>query len=100
VSSRATIAWFVAFATLAATVPAIGQETELRVSIEEAVRLFSENGLEMRISRARFERESGEARQARAYANPTVSLIHENLDNEGLGGCVGRVSVGQHSPRL
>ncbi len=83
-SSRATIAWFVAFATLAATVPAIGQETELRVSIEEAVRLFSENGLEMRISRARFERESGEARQARAYANPTVSLIHENLDNEGL----------------
>lgn len=82
--SRATIAWFVACATLAINVPAIGQETELRVSIDEAVRLFGENGLELRISRARFERESGEARQSRAYFNPTASVFHENLDNEGL----------------
>jgi cobalt-zinc-cadmium efflux system outer membrane protein len=71
-----------AAASLVAVPSAAGQETAPEVSLEEAVRLFAENGLEMRIARAEMERETGEARQSRAYMNPGVSLIHENLDHE------------------
>ena len=82
--SKSKSGGFIIWAILATAFPAVGQEP-LDVSLDEAVRLFSENGLEMRIARAELEMEYGEARQSRAYFNPTLFVEHENLDYEGLG---------------
>ena len=55
------------------------QETMTRVSLDEALRLFSENNLELRLARSRAEEAEGLARQARAFPNPIADLSREPL---------------------
>lgn len=55
------------------------QETMMRVSLDEALRLFSENNLELRLARSREAEAKGLARQARAFPNPIVDLTREPL---------------------
>ncbi len=55
------------------------QETMTRVSLDEALRLFSENNLELRLARSRAAEAAGLARQGRAFPNPIVDLSHEPL---------------------
>ncbi len=55
------------------------QETVTRVSFDEALRLFSENNLELRLARSRAAEAEGLARQARAWPNPVANLTREPL---------------------
>ena len=55
------------------------QETVMRVSLDEALRLFAENNLELRLTRSRAAEAAGHARQARAFPNPTANLTREPL---------------------
>ena len=55
------------------------QETMTRVSLDEALRLFSENNLELRLARSRAAEAQGLARQARAFPNPIAALTREPL---------------------
>ncbi len=52
-----------------------------RVSIEEALRLFATNNLELRISRATAAQSTGLARQQSAYPNPGLLLSHESVSS-------------------
>ena len=55
------------------------QETIERVTLEEALSLFAQHNLELRIARADAREAVGIARQSAAYPNPTVSVTHETL---------------------
>lgn len=55
------------------------QEALTRVSLDEALRLFSENNLELRLARSRAAEAGGLARQARAFPNPIADLTREPL---------------------
>ncbi len=55
------------------------QETVGRVTLEEALSLFAQHNLELRIARADAREAVGLARQSAAYPNPTVSVTHETL---------------------
>ena len=55
------------------------QETIERVTLEEALSLFAQHNLELRIARADAREAVGLARQSAAYPNPTVSVTHETL---------------------
>lgn len=58
---------------------AMAQETVQRVTLEQALDLFNQNNLEIRIARSGADEMSGLARQAAAYPNPFVSLSYEPL---------------------
>ena len=66
---------------LPATVGA--QEPTRRVSLEEALRLFATNNLELRLARSRRAEAAGLARQANAVPNPTAAVTHEPLSRNG-----------------
>ena len=55
------------------------QDTVPRVSLDEALRLFSQNNLELRLARSRAAEAKGRARQARAWPNPVAALTREPL---------------------
>lgn len=57
--------------------------TVRRVSMEEALRLFGENSLELRIARSERRAARGDARQSRGYFNPSVSVVREDLGRDG-----------------
>lgn len=59
--------------------PVVGQEVR-RVSLEEALALFGDHGLPLRIARAERVAALGEARQSRAYPNPSARYAREDLD--------------------
>lgn len=59
--------------------PASAQEPIQRVSMEEALRLFAENSLALRIARSEADQARGEARQSRAYFNPSATVVREDL---------------------
>ena len=83
---RATIltAAVVAWALCSLPARALSQEPDHRVSMEEALRLFVENNLELRIARARMDAVRGVARQSRAYFNPAPFFYRENLNRDDL----------------
>ena len=56
-----------------------GQEPVRRVSMAEALRLFGENSLVLRIARAEELAIRGDARQASAYFNPALNVVREDL---------------------
>lgn len=58
------------------------QDGPRRVSLDEAVRLLHENSPELALARARVREAGGEARQARAYANPSVTATHERVSRD------------------
>ena len=55
------------------------QQTVTRVSLDEALGLFSENNLELLLARSRAGEAAGLARQARAFPNPIADLTREPL---------------------
>lgn len=62
---------------------ASAQEPERRVSMPEALRLFGENSLGLRIARAELLEIEGAARQSRAYFNPSFTVVWEDLARGG-----------------
>ena len=62
---------------------ATAQEPTRRVSLEEALRLFARNNLELRLARSRRAEAAGLARQANAFPNPTAAVTHEPLSRDG-----------------
>jgi len=54
------------------------QVTE-RISMDEAIGLFAENSLALRIARADAEEIQGIARQSKSYFNPALTVVHETL---------------------
>ena len=62
---------------------AAGQESVRRVTLAEALELFSGNSLALRIARAESAEITGLARQDRAYANPTLVVGRETLGHAG-----------------
>ena len=65
--------------------PAIvaAQEATRRVGLDEALRLFAANNLELRIAHSRRAEAAGLARQANAFPNPTATVTHEPLSRDG-----------------
>ena len=59
------------------------QEPTRRVSLEEALRLFASNNLDLRLARSRRAEAAGLARQANAFPNPTATVTHEPLSRDG-----------------
>lgn len=60
-----------------------GQQETREVSLDEALRLFAANNLQLHIARSRAAESSGLARQAGAFPNPSVSATHEPLSGDG-----------------
>ena len=59
------------------------QKPTRRVSLEEALRLFATNNLELRLARSRRAEAAGLARQANAFPNPTAIATQEPLSRDG-----------------
>ena len=59
------------------------QDGARRVTLAEALRLFGENNLELRLSRANSQEAAGLARQSAAVPNPVLNLTHEALSGGG-----------------
>ena len=59
------------------------QESMVRVSLDEALQLFAENNLELRLMRSRASEAAGLARQAKAFPNPTANVTREPLSGNG-----------------
>ncbi len=57
----------------------VAQGPARRVSIDEALRLFGANNLDLRVARLELAESRGVARQAGAFPNPTASVTHEPL---------------------
>jgi cobalt-zinc-cadmium efflux system outer membrane protein len=68
--------------------PAGAQEPIRRIALTEAVSMFGQNSLALRLARSELEERIGEARQSRSYFNPTMSVWHETLDGAGASGSV------------
>jgi outer membrane protein, heavy metal efflux system len=51
-------------------------------TLDEALLLFNENNLELRVARLRFQEAAGLARQAGAFPNPSFHATHEPLSGE------------------
>ena len=75
-----TIAGLVAIALL--RTPAQAQEPQ-RITLAEALALFSRNNLELQLSRADAAEAAGLALQAAAFPNPSIVATHEPLANSG-----------------
>ena len=58
-----------------------GQPTPT-VDLDEALRLFADNNLELLVARSRVEQLQGLSRQAGAFPNPTLSATHEPLSGD------------------
>lgn len=61
----------------------VGQQETREVSLDEALRLFAADNLQLRIARSRAAESSGLARQAGAFPNPSVTATHEPLSGDG-----------------
>ena len=60
----------------------VAQESP-RISIEDALRLFAANNVDLQIARTRAAEAAGLAQQAGAFPNPSVTLTHEPLSGDG-----------------
>lgn len=60
------------------------QDARPQVTLEEAVRLFAQNNLQLRLARARAAEAAGFALQAGAYSNPEFISTHEALSGNGV----------------
>jgi outer membrane protein, heavy metal efflux system len=59
--------------------PRVAAQTTPTVDLDEALRLFAENNLELLVARSRVEQVEGLSLQAGAFPNPTLSATHEPL---------------------
>lgn len=62
---------------------ALAQDGVRRLTLAETLRAFSENSLQLHIARSESEEAAWVARQLRAYANPAISLVREDLAHSG-----------------
>ncbi len=78
---RATLVAVRLVLVLAAIPPRAGsaQEAERRISMTEALGLFGQNSLALRIARAEALEIEGMARQSRGYFNPALTVVREDL---------------------
>ena len=60
-----------------------GQELR-RLDLDEALRTFAEQNLELRLTRALTAGDAAAARQGTAFPNPVANVTHENLGNSGI----------------
>jgi outer membrane protein, heavy metal efflux system len=67
----------------ATALPAAGQDTLRRVTLDEALELFARNNGDLRVARAEAAESAALARQAAAYPNPEASATHEPLSGGG-----------------
>jgi len=86
VSRTLVVALLWAAGTAGAAARAPAQDEPRRVSLEEALALFSQNGLALRIARADAARDAARARQAAGYPNPVGGVTHEALNGDDAGG--------------
>ena len=63
----------------------VAQDSPRRMSLDEALALFSSNSLDLRVARLDVAESRGIARQAGAFPNPTLSVTHEPLSANGTG---------------
>ncbi len=63
--------------------PVKAQETDRPVTLKEALDLFAQHNLALRVVQAEADAQAGLAHQAAAYPNPTAMLTHEPLFNDG-----------------
>ena len=64
---------------------ALAQDVQ-RVTLDEALRIFAERNLELRLARATATEVAGLSRQASAFPNPIAYVTHENVSTDALGG--------------
>lgn len=69
-------------AASAAVAPGLLAQEARTVTLEEALRLFAANNIELRIARARAAEAAGLAVQAAAFQNPAVTATHEPLTGD------------------
>lgn len=81
-SPRARLAGFL-LGSLLLIVPARAQETIRPITLKEALDLFAQHNLALRVLRAEADAQAGLAHQAAAFPNPTVMLTHEPLFDDG-----------------
>lgn len=79
-SRLAVISAVVAASILVPMQSAAGQ-TPRRITLEEALALFAQNNLELRLARMNAAEADGLARQSGAFANPTLKGTHEPLSS-------------------
>jgi cobalt-zinc-cadmium efflux system outer membrane protein len=82
ISTRGRTVALALVAALSLGTPVAGQEPR-RVSLEEALRLFARNNLDLRVARAEAAEAAGLERQAGAYPNPAVAGTWEPLSSDG-----------------
>ena len=71
--------------TVMAVVPhASAEESVQRITLEQALQMFEENNLELRLVAAERDQALGFAKQARAHPNPVAVVSHESLSERGL----------------
>ncbi|MFQ5568140.1 MAG: TolC family protein [Rhodothermales bacterium] len=64
-------------------VPVKAQEEARLVTLEEALALFTQHSLALRVAQAEAAAQAGLARQAAAYPNPAATFTHEPLFDDG-----------------
>ena len=81
---RATLITLInAAVVLFASARTVAQEPDRRVSLDEAVRLFNQNSLSLRMARSDAHAAQGDARQSRSYFNPAFTAVREDLSGDG-----------------
>ncbi len=63
---------------------ASAEESVQRITLEQALAMFEENNLELRLVAAERDQALGFAKQARAHPNPVAAVSHEGLSKTGL----------------
>ena len=63
---------------------ASAEESVHRITLEQALQMFEENNLELRLVAAERDQALGFAKQARAHPNPVAAVSHEGLSESGL----------------
>ena len=58
-------------------------ESVQRITLEQALQMFEENNLELRVVAAERDRALGFAEQAKAHPNPVAAVSHEGLSESG-----------------
>ncbi len=59
------------------------EESVQRITLEQALEMFEENNLELRVVAAERDRALGFAEQAKAHPNPVAAVSHEGLSESG-----------------
>ena len=63
---------------------ASAEESVHRITLEQALQMFEENNLELRLVAAERDQALGFAKQARAHPNPVATVSHEGLSESGI----------------